>query len=63
MDNFLSGIYFICGILIILVVEFGSFTSDSLNINYDSKETKPFIKHSITILILLILINILLNLT
>ena len=61
MDNFLSGIYFICGILIILVVEFGSFTSDSLNINYDSKETKPIIKHSITIIILLILIKILLT--
>lgn len=63
MADFLSGINFICGILIILVVEFGSFTSDSLNINYDSKETKPIIKHSITIIILLILIKILLNLT
>lgn len=62
MDNFISGINFICGIFIILVVEFGSFTSVLFNINYDSKNTNNIIKHSITVIISILLVNILLKL-
>lgn len=62
MDNFISGINFMCGLFIILVVEFGSFTSVLFNINYDSKNTNSFVKHSITTTIVVLLISIVLNL-
>lgn len=62
MVNFITGINFIYGIFIILVVEFGSFTSEFLNIQYDSKNTNSIIKHSITLIISILLVNILLKL-
>lgn len=59
MHNFLMGINFTCGLIIVLLIEMGSFKSNYPKINYDSKTAKPIVKHTIAIIVAVFTISLL----
>lgn len=63
MNNFILGINFVCGLIIILILETGSFKINQLNFNYDSKEAKPFVKHTLSLLVVIILLQIIMKIS